>query len=430
VRTPPFLTVAILAVASACKPAPQTFGDAWYAAVRSRDATAAWNLIDQASRARILGALAKAHDKAAKDAAFAALAKACLAPVDPALAPEEMAKAQLASQLAGAPAAPIAVSADARVVAGSRTAGLHLESRAWHAEVAALGFADSDGAPVCLSLVLPGASDPPAPAAATAQIPRPAIPSTLPFEGDPASLVRVQEITTEQKTDKGWIRSVVHKAGDKTLDYTNRNLETGDFVHNDLVRHQLTIRTGAVEIRFRMTDDNGAMVPSLWHQQFDVVKEGGAEVLYLRQTRYLDENGGRWRAVQELPADKDAAATIVRELRDKQGEDLSKMTLEQRQQALAVKEPGRWEEGPILSVRVSVERSEALRRAAELLKLDPVAAGQAQALARVWGGRVGQEGITAIDLVLTPGEKPAVSALLHKVDDKEEQTPPLAFGSL
>ena len=343
-----------------------------------------------------------------------------------------MATALVGAELAGA-AAPAAASVRpaGHGTAGGRAAALHGESGAWRGEAKAFGFADDTGAPACVSIVLPGAGDPPPPAAALASSAREAVPATRPFTGDPKSLAQVEEVVTRQRTDKGTVVTVIHNAGGKTLDYTNSYEGKKDFLRVDLAKHEQTARGGDKVVTFRLTDDNKELAPSRWHQTSAVVMDGGKESYQVRETDYFDENGGNWRLVQERPDDKNPSVIVVRQRKDAKGEDLAKLSADDRDKALIDKE--RWSDGPTLAIKIHVDQpgqwAAAVQRAAELAQLDGVAAGLIRALAMTWDGRIGHDDIADVTLVLTPG-KGALSAILHKVDGKEERTPTLTYGAL
>jgi hypothetical protein len=138
------LTTLILSLVVACaKPDRKTFGDAWKAAVASRDGRAAWDLLDKASRERIIAGLKRSQEKAKQDEEFRRLFSYVNAPADTNLSTEELAIVVLGQ-----------VIDQSDIVDDGTTKLVHIEGGKWRASVEPVGFVGMDGVPLTLSVRL------------------------------------------------------------------------------------------------------------------------------------------------------------------------------------------------------------------------------------------------------------------------------------
>jgi hypothetical protein len=153
--------IAMLAGATACgggAPDRKTFAEKWQTAVAAKDGAAAWNLLDKASRARIVDGLTRTQAKAAADEKWRQLFAAVNAPLDVTQPPEALAIAMLALQLGNG----LAITDD------GKTPHIHTESGAWRVRVDPVGW-HTEGLPLSLTLRLP-AADPPVPSTTSIRI--------------------------------------------------------------------------------------------------------------------------------------------------------------------------------------------------------------------------------------------------------------------
>ena len=396
------LAVALFAaVVTGCAGAPEppdrkTFTDAWRAAAQHQDGRAAWALVDHPSRERIVAALTRTRDVAAKEPAVAALAAACLAPADPKATPEEQAIALLAAQL---------------VVADGEPTALTLEANAWRTALPAAGFAAGD-APVCLTFELPvGRAAPPAGAAA--KVTR-AAPEALSADVDPKTVEPVVETVVQEQVDGRTNITILHKAGGKTLDYTRKYADSDDFVKTDLARHELTVRAKDRLTLARTTADNGELAADRYLRIWAVEKDG----LRLLQTTSFATRDGALRVIIERPDDEAHELTWVATRKDKTGAPFEQLSLTDRDKAYA--DLDRWTDEPPFAFEVSAADPArylaAMTRAAEVANLPPGAAAQATALALVEDGHVGHDRVTGV--VVRAELQPALTftAVLQVVD--------------
>jgi len=191
----------LLALASAgCTKDRSTFSAAWKAAVQAKDGSAAFALLDRASRDKVVAGLKKSQEKAAKDEAFKKLFADASAPADTTRAPELLAGALIAAQMADG---------KAELTDDGKTAQIHLDGGDWRVAPELVGFVDPDGAPITLRLRLPGAPPREAPAGVTSfdvHVPRSGKTVAEIHEQQAKALTRVAELA---HLDEAYVASAV-----------------------------------------------------------------------------------------------------------------------------------------------------------------------------------------------------------------------------
>ena len=165
VRLTCVLVISLLALAVGCTPGRKTFAESWKIAVEKSDARLAWNLLDSASRGRIVTALKRTQGKAKQSEEFRHLFSFVNAPADVNLPTEELAIALLGQQLTGK---------EKQIVDDGKTTLIHIESGKWVASVEPVGFFDPDGAALTLAIRLrtEGTNSNPGPAVVAEPVPR------------------------------------------------------------------------------------------------------------------------------------------------------------------------------------------------------------------------------------------------------------------
>lgn len=157
VRLTGVLVISLLTLAVGCTPGRKTFAESWKTAVEKSDAHLAWNLLDSASRGRIVTALKRSQEKTKQSEDFRNLFSFVSAPADVNLPTEELAIALLGQQLTGK---------EKQIVDDGKTTLIHTESGKWVASVEPVGFVDPEGAALTLAIRLPteGTNSNPGPA--------------------------------------------------------------------------------------------------------------------------------------------------------------------------------------------------------------------------------------------------------------------------